>query len=76
MSDMEKDNYMRKVTDINEDERKYWAESFSTVFRKCPYCEANWSREFTENIFVNFCPKCGERVFKERDKEEENNERL
>lgn len=55
---------------MNENERKCWTDSFSTEFRKCPYCEANWSRAFTENIFVNFCPRCGKRVFKEHDKED------
>lgn len=56
---------------MNEDERKFWMDSFSMEFRKCPYCEANWCREFKENIFVKFCPKCGNRVFKEHDQEEQ-----
>lgn len=68
-----KDTY---TFNMNKDEHKCWMESFSTVFRKCPYCGSNWSREFTENIFVNFCPKCGERVFKEDELEEENNESI
>ena len=35
---------------------KTWEESFSVEFRKCPYCGANWCREFVDNIFVKFCP--------------------
>ena len=57
---------------MDKNYRKFWTESFSIEFRKCPYCGSNWSREFIENIFVNFCPRCGERVFKEDDLEENN----
>lgn len=57
---------------MNKNERKCWMDSSSVYFRKCPYCESLWDREFTENIFVNFCPRCGERVFKENDLEENN----
>lgn len=63
---------------MNKNERKCWVDSFSVVFRKCPYCGSSWSREFIESIFVNFCPRCGKRVFKEDDLNdvEENNESI
>ncbi len=63
---------------MNKNNRKFWTESFSIEFRKCPYCGSHWDREFTENIFVKFCPSCGERVFKENDLDdlEENHESI
>lgn len=57
---------------MNKNNRKFWTESFSIEFRKCPYCGSSWSRELIENIFVNFCPRCGKRVFKENDLRENN----
>ena len=55
------------MKDTNNEDVRTWEESFSVEFRKCPYCGANWCREFVDNIFVKFCPACGTRVFQFKD---------
>ena len=31
-------------------------------FRKCSCCGSIWSTNITENIFCNYCPRCGAKM--------------
>jgi Zn-finger nucleic acid-binding protein len=39
-----------------------WELTNNPSFRKCSECDTWWSSNFTDNCFVNYCPRCGARM--------------
>lgn len=50
------------TTDVQKVKHGKWELTNNPSFRKCSECGAWWGAEFTDNIFINYCPKCGAKM--------------
>ena len=49
----------RYFTDVQPVKRGRWELTNNPSFRKCSECGAWWGIDIIDNIFTNYCPKCG-----------------
>ena len=49
----------RYFTDVQPVKRGRWELTNNPSFKKCSECGAWWGRDIIDNIFTNYCPKCG-----------------
>ena len=47
------------VVDVQPVKRGRWELTNNPSFKKCSECGAWWGRDIIDNIFTNYCPKCG-----------------
>lgn len=48
-----------EAADVQPVKRGRWKLTNNPSFRKCSECGAWWGIDITDNIFTNYCPKCG-----------------
>ena len=49
----------RYVSEMKPVKRGRWELTNNPSFRKCSECGAWWGIDIIDNIFTNYCPKCG-----------------
>ena len=47
------------AADVQPVKRGRWELTNNPSFKKCSECGAWWGRDIIDNIFTNYCPKCG-----------------
>ena len=49
----------RYYSEMQPVKRGRWELTNNPSFKKCSECGAWWGRDIIDNIFTNYCPKCG-----------------